>query len=216
MSGTTSARPLRMTALPGSASGVQLAADVSLGDSELNLHARVENKGRAAIYVLHELWRIGPDRNPVRDPERAYRSLARDTLRVLLGVPTLPIDRTVRLHMKPFAARVEPGGALDLRLGLPLPTREYNPYYTDKPETEYHDVTANAVELYVQLVTQGDGIHAQPAGWPWAAGLYDVGPAFELGGQHRGEFVAAATQLPGFRALRRVGDFARMSREATP
>ena len=218
MTGATTPRPARMTALAGLplVPHVSFSAEVTASATELAVRARIENKGPSPLYVLNELWRIGPDGKPERDPAHAFRSLEKDTLRLLLGVPPLPPYRSVRLHLKPFATRIAPGATLDLRFGLPEPIHEYNPYFTERADTQLHDVTANAVELFVQVVTEREGVAAQPAGWPWAKDLWNVGPVFQLDAPQASEVLGARAELTGIRARRRVGEFERISRRANP
>ena len=210
--GPTTTRMSRLQTAPSSAT---LTADVTLSGSALEVRARVQNIGRVPIYVLDQLWRPGPDGKPERERDQAYRWLEKDTLRLLVGVPPLPQTRTIRLHLRPFATRVAPGATLDVHVLLPTPVHEYDPYFGDALGTEFTNVTANAVELYVQLVTEGDQVSIEPAQWPEYKDRFAV-TAFELGGRHDGELVAATATLRGIPAQRRSGEFVRVDPRATP
>jgi hypothetical protein len=209
---TPADRPVRLTPHTTANAAVRLAAEVLVTADELHLHARVQNAGKAPIYVFDTPWKpSSTDNTIVPDPEQAFRFLDRATLRIVMGVPPLPAWLAVRLHYAPYATRVEPEGVLELRIATRQPVREYNPYFSEDSGTRFEGVTADGVELAVQYVTARKGIVVQPAQWPWAASKFTVGPISQLDGAYAGELLRASALVPSFPSLRRAGEFSRVA-----
>src|SRR5512140_1614256 len=199
--------PSPMQHVPGAGAAVaRLTARIAVTRDTLLIAAVVSNTGTSPIYLLGFLWRLDRSSTPVLDPEGAYRSTSKGTLRVYSGVPPLPRGAQVFVHYLPFASTVAPGGQIELERELRLPVTEYNPYFNPDKLT-YNDAVVSRVELVLQLVTAHDGVTAKPS--PWAPGRMQVVPAVSMAAP-QAEYVIAGAGVPPMSARQAVGSFARL------
>ncbi len=84
------------------------------------------------------------------DDNLAYVSFAEPhTARVVRAVLELPTDRYVYMKEIPYARSVDPGGSVTARIVLPVPIKEYNPYYDAPVPEDEKDAEISEIRLMV-------------------------------------------------------------------
>ncbi len=139
---------------------VVLEARAEIAENELRIHYRLRNEGPGPIYVWDRII-THDDEGPKHDDELAYVCWqAPATARVARALLRLPTEFQVGKKSEPFVRKVEADGAIEGDVVLPLPLREFNPYYPDATRTEA--VECDEVQLLIGWIEIRDDMKALP------------------------------------------------------
>lgn len=129
-------------------SGISLQVEISVGSERLDLDYRIQaSSDDQRLLVCDALWRVGSDSRDKYDEHLAFVSYVPPaTLRIKRTMPALPVERNVFRAYIPWIRTTDMRHPLSGEVRLPIPIREYSPYYNDNnPPRE--EVVATRVEF---------------------------------------------------------------------
>jgi hypothetical protein len=145
---------------PAASSAASLAGRIQATRELLAIDYRLSNDGREPIYVWDVMVGHG-EKGQVVDPDTAYVFWeAPETVRIVRAVLPLPPDFEVAKKEVPYVRKVLPGGSVTGRIALPLPLREYSPFYP--PAEKYRDVVCRKTRLQIGWTAEQSGMTVQP------------------------------------------------------
>jgi len=130
----------------------------------LVIRAEVKNTGAADIFVLAYPWALDKSSQKAVDAEGIYRFERDKDLRLLLGAAPLPRRASVLFRLVPHAARVKPGATLAIERAVPLPIKEYSPYFPEEDDKAYREEHVERAHLMVQIIPDKPGLVVRPSG----------------------------------------------------
>ena len=168
----------------------------------LLLEVICRNRSEEALFTLDRHWTQNDQGKPVWDPRAPYRFIHPGSLHVLFGCAPIFDNMSVSNMYIPHATRILPGSEILLRGSIPIPVKEYSPFFPDRADTEYERLQLSSVAVIVQYVLPDsrckiDPSFIDPAAW-WVRAPFDATLSA------RGE-----TQVAPFEAIRRKDAIAR-------
>jgi hypothetical protein len=140
----------------GAEQTMSITGNVTEDNSKVSIKYRLHNPGSAPIVVWDVMVNQGPNGEFV-DPTLAYASWEElQTLRVIRAMLPLPLDFDVAKKEVPFVRVVAPGEAIEGRIELSKPAREYNPFYG--PATVTRNVACTKIHLIIGWSEQKPGM----------------------------------------------------------
>ena len=148
---------------------LRMEVDIRVADQTLDLEYKIKNIRNKPIYLFNVLWDWDKTGQYVASPNPVYACLKQDGLvHLAKQILPLPRNRKVELRIVPFATKVEPGQEYGEKLELPLPLREYNPYFPFGEQSKHKLMTAQGVVFSLQYVGEMEDLKAPPAPLPGA------------------------------------------------
>jgi hypothetical protein len=181
------------------------ALDATAG---LTVQYRVRNLTSSNLYVLDRLWQLAEGEHQV-DKEAIYRFERGTRLRLLLGPAPLPHRRSTLLRNMPHATRVAAGATHERSITVPMPIKEYGPYFSPPNETRLRSVPIRWVHLLVGYVVETPTMTVPVAP--------EDATAFELAGSVDVKMIESELAgVDGMQALRRTDAFDRIKLAGEP
>lgn len=128
---------------------LKLKVDFRVQEKVLRVKYTATNEGPVPAYLLDVLWMFTDEGAFALDPHHAVVSLHADgSLHVGKILPPLPTLCSVEFAIMPFAHVVQPRDSFEGSFDLPLPVREYNPYYDEEGAT-WQTVEVKTAQFYL-------------------------------------------------------------------
>jgi len=137
---------------------VSLEATAEKTGTDLIIKYQVRNLSDQVIYLWDRM--IGyNDQGQFIDPGSAYVFYEEpDTVRVIAGVLPLPKSRDVGRKEIPYARTFPPNSTLEGEIRLPLPVKEFSPYFEAMTEENQKEVECKQIRLLVGWTTPRKGM----------------------------------------------------------
>lgn len=129
---------------------------------------RAENHGAVPLYVMDAMPSVDPASRAVSANDQAAPVILRDDGVALVGkfIAPLPQDRVLLAPDLPLCARIEPGGAIERELRVPLPFAEASPYFPDLRLRGYEIAEVAAIGFAIGFFPADTrGLYAAPAAY---------------------------------------------------
>ena len=127
----------------------------------LRVHYTITNEAGQPVYVYTCV--AGPDYGPL--PHRAYTAL-RDrpkALHLFLGLPPVPAAWRLYARVSPFASCLLPRQSVTGYVEVPVPVREWSPYFPDDQSPDTPVVSTDWVILTTECFREKDAIFLKKA-----------------------------------------------------
>ena len=146
-------------------SDLELQAQFRVGDNaSLEFDAWIRNTARTTAFILNGLWNLDASSQLVPDPEKAYRFVDGDNrLVILIGIPWLPRSSTPVYQNVPYASTIASGESVHFAVSIPMPVKEYNPYFPEQPDASYETVETTEVKLVLHYVAYRPEFEVEPS-----------------------------------------------------
>jgi hypothetical protein len=162
--GATGRERAPMSGGPGGAD-LRLSCQPSKAGGALVFPYAVENRGSAAVYVMHALPGSDPATGAARANDQAVVVILGAEGDAILGkfAAPLPTDRRIAVPVVPLARHLPAGGKLEARIEIPIPLAETSPYFPDLTLRQYEVVDIKGVVFTIGYWLEGaDGLVAGP------------------------------------------------------
>jgi hypothetical protein len=192
-------------AITGSAVPVTLQVSFDLFPQELKLRMRIGNQGEVAIYIFNRLWDLDRSNKLVPDPEKIYRFVRDDNLRLLFGIAPLPRLKTPFYRNVPYVTRVQPRDSFEAEVAIPIPVKEHNVYFSEQKNSSYQAGKVSNVELLVHYIEALPNVETRPIPFDGTALQIVTPAAWDTVKTLRSGFLPVSVQV-----LRRTDEFERL------
>ena len=137
----------------------KLHVSVENTGSTLLVEYKVKNETDVAIYLFNVIYDWDNEGTPVVVKNGLYACLRKDgVLHLAKQVLPLPRQKMVEVRRIPFTTKVDAGAEFGEKVEIPVPVKEYNQYFWERPNSEYDDRIAESVVFTVQFIRASDAL----------------------------------------------------------
>jgi hypothetical protein len=144
------------------ASPIALSCNFTAQLSALEFAGSVRNGSGHDIYLVNRLWTLDASGKVITDPEKFYRFVRGEELRILFGAAPLPRMHSVTYRNLPYATLVKAGAEFEFHESTPLPATEYSVYFAPPGERDTALVPVSRIVLVMQYAEAGRDVRAHP------------------------------------------------------
>ncbi len=140
----------------------KLEVDFTRQEDSLLVRYTVTNPTRQTIWLLDILWAYSPEGDIGEETRGAYVSVHVDgAVKIGRCLHPLPQEMLVEENLVPFARKVRSMQSCTGEVDLPLPLREYNPYYDDPEQEDELPKDSTSVRFFISWVPELKGMTAR-------------------------------------------------------
>lgn len=148
----------RETNMAEESNTVTMKANAAVSNGRLKVTYELENHSERIVYVWDQM--VGYAGNEqIIDEDRAYVFFDEPhTIRLVRANLALPPDIDVSRKEIPFSRAIQPKSRITGKITIPLPAKEYSPFYAEPNDENSRIVKCDLVRIIIGWLEQKDGM----------------------------------------------------------